>query len=540
MAFSVRAGCSVAGGFRDSGRPVPNGRRSALFWNRLLRSGGQVDTRKDEPPRVAVIGGGISGLAAAYRLRELQPSWRVELFESQGRLGGVIRTVHQDGYCIELGPDSFVTQVPWGLEFCRKLGFEEELIGTNEAHRQAYVVSRGRLHLLPPGLMLMAPSRIWPLVVTPLISVRGKLRMCCEPFIPRRTDGQDESLAEFARRRFGREVFERLMQPLASGIYMSDPERLSMQAAFPQFVQMERRYGSLIRAARDRVRRMRQRRPDDTGPRYSLFVTARRGLSTLVEAIRATLTDVAIRLRSPVEGLQRTEDGRWRLTVASGAEPALPEVFDGVVLAVPAAAACRLLASADEPLADLLGQIRSSGCVVVTFAFERSWVRHPLNGFGFVVPLCEGRDVVACTFSSVKYEGRAPEGRVLLRAFLGGACRAHVMELEDAELTATAYRELDELLGLAGEPLLSRVERMPGAMPQYEVNHLKRVQAIEERVAALPGLAIAGNAFRGVGIPYCIHTGERAAEQLVGKLQGIAAQPAAETPVPARSAQRRA
>ncbi len=472
-----------------------------------------VSEPQQNQTRIAVVGGGITGLAAAFRLQELRPDWTVDLYERQDRLGGVIQTVQQDGFLMELGPDSFITQVPWGLDFCRRIGFEDELIGTNERFRKAYVVSGGRLHELPPGLMVLAVSRLWPLVTTPLVSLRGKLRAFLEVFIPPKRDGQDESLAQFARRRFGREVFERLMQPLASGIYMSDPERLSMQVAFPQYVRMEQQYGSLIRAARARAKKARQQ---GGGPRYSLFVTARRGLSSLVEAVRDKLPGVAFHLNTAVESLQKVEDG-WELTATSGTE-SLRRRYAGVVLAVPASAAARLTASVDAELSTTLADIPASHCVIVTLAFDRSQVQHPLEGFGFVCPLVEGRQVVACTFSSVKFEGRAPADRVLLRAFLGGACRSDVVDWDDQRLVATALEELSELLGIRGEPLLVRVQRMPHTMPQYEVGHLERVRRIEGRLAELSGLQVAGNMLQGVGIPYCIHRGEKAAEALVEQL----------------------
>ncbi len=489
---------------------------------------GQVEGKK----RVAVVGGGVTGLAAAERLLELRPDWDVELFEAKGRLGGVVETLKQDGFLLELGPDSFITHVPWGLEFCRKIGFEDQLIGTNERFRKAFVVSGAKLHELPPGLMVLTISRVWPLMATPLISVRGKLRACLEVVLPRKKDSRDESLAEFARRRFGREIFERLMQPLASGIYMSDPERLSMQAAFPQYVEMEQKYGSLIRAARTRAAQAKKRAAEkgqDGGPRYSLFVSARDGLSSLITAVseRLTTRGVRLHLNSSVQKLKRTPNG-WELHVSgttTGTEPQQLH-FDGIVLAVPAAAAAALTKDVDEQLSQTLAGISSSHCVIVTLAFERQQVQHPLDGFGFVVPLAEGRQVVACTFSSVKYAGRAPEGKVLLRAFMGGACRAEAAEWDDDTLLKTASKELSELLGIHGQPLLTHVQRMKHVMPQYEVGHLDRVAVIEKRLEELPGLQVAGNMFKGVGIPYCIHRGETAAERLTQELDKAKAESA--------------
>lgn len=465
--------------------------------------------------RVAVIGGGISGLAAAHRLSELDASLDVVVLESSDRPGGVLATECVDGFRMELGPDSMLMQLPWGVDLCRRIGFAGELIGTNQEQRQTWIVRSGRLIPLPEGLAIMAPSRIWPTVRSPILSVPGKLRLAWERFVPRRSENGDESLADFASRRVGREAFERLVQPLVSGIYMADPRRLSMQAAMPRFVAMEAEHGSLIRAAR-RAARNRQTNPpgnQQSDIPTTMFVAPRDGMASLITALVDRLPPEVIRLHSTVTKLNRQPDGTWHLSGKCDSA-GFGEDFEGVILATPSGCSSRLLSDVDGTLANELSQIEHSGCIVVTLAFARDDVAHPLNGYGFVVPQVEQRDIIACTFSSVKYANRAPGGQVLLRVFLGGAMRADLLELDDAAVLSVVLRELKELLGVRSQPQLTRIVRWPNVMPQYHVGHLDRIERIDAAVAGLPGLELAGNSYRGVGIPHCIHSGEQSAERI--------------------------
>ncbi len=468
-----------------------------------------------ENRRIAVVGGGISGLAAAHRVVELDSSAEVTVFEAGDRCGGVIGTEQVDGFCIELGPDSMLKTLPWGIDLCKRLNIADDLDGTDTVQKQTWILRSGKLQPLPDGLAIMAPRRLWPTVVSPILSVPAKLRMACEWFSRRRSDLADESLAHFACRRFGRETFERLIQPLVSGIYMADPEQLSMQAALPRFVEMEAKHGSLIKAARRSVREQQQRERSSGGsPKDSgMFVAPRTGLGRLVAAIVDRLPAGAIRLQTPVTGLTR-EDGGWTVSVKDGAD----EQFDGVVVAAPSGTAARLLIGLNRSLAVELDSIAHSGCVVVTLGYNRTDVVHPLNGHGFVVPQVENRDIIACTFSSVKYAGRAPDGQVLLRVYLGGATRSQVLNYDDDKLLSVVTAELNPLLGIHGQPTLTRITRWPNVMPQYHVGHLERMDRIEREVARLPGIELAGNSYRGVGIPHCIHSGEQAAERLLAKV----------------------
>jgi oxygen-dependent protoporphyrinogen oxidase len=470
------------------------------------------------PRSVIVIGGGIAGLAAAHRLRECASEVRVTLLEASQRLGGVIHTIERDGYLIERSADSFIAgpQAPWALDLCRRIGFENELIQTDPARRKAMVVHDGRLLDVPEGFVLMCPRRLWPVVTTPLLSVAGKLRLAWEYFVPRRRGGGDESLASFARRRLGREVYERLVQPLVGGIYTADPEKLSLAATLPQFLEWERRHGGLIRGARQAMKNDAVPRGDAnaSAARYALFLAPRRGLSSLVQALAARLPPGTVRLGAAVERIAPAAEGGWQVWPQGGDAPL---ACDGLIIAVPAPAAARLVGKFDPALSEHLAGIEYAGAAVVCAAFGRGQFRRPelLESFGFVVPAVENRRILAASFPSVKFAGRAPEGRVLVRAFAGGACQPELAALPDDELARLVGGELRELLDVEGEPAFWEIARWQGAMPQYHVGHLDVVRRIEDRVALHGGLALAGNAYRGVGIPHCVRSGQTAAESIL-------------------------
>ena len=466
----------------------------------------------NQPPparRIAVIGGGISGLAAAHRLLELDNQIQVRLFEASDRLGGVLHTERQAAFLLEHSADSFITTSPWALDLCRRIGFADELLPTDATRRKAYVVHRGRLEHVPEGFLLLAPRRIGPLLRTPILSLGGKLRLLAECLVPRRRETDDESLAAFARRRLGREAYDRLVQPLVGGIYTADAEKLSIQAALPRFVDMERQYGSLMRG----TRAAKQSSNGDAlaaGARYGSFVAPRDGLSSLVERLAAQLSAGVVALNSPVAALQRRDDA-WEVSVAGAGA----ELFTAVIVAAPAPAAARLLQSVDADLAAELDRIPYAGCAIALVGYRRDQIAHPLDGFGVVVPEIESRRILAASFSSLKFPGRAPDDSVLIRVFIGGARHPKMVDLPDDALRQIVVEELTSLLGVRGEPTLFQVCRWHNAMPQYHLGHGALVQRIEERMANLSGLELAGNAYHGVGIPDCIHSGEQAAERIV-------------------------
>jgi oxygen-dependent protoporphyrinogen oxidase len=465
---------------------------------------------------VAIIGGGIAGLSAAYHLQkksaEAGQPLSYSLFEAGAELGGKIVTDASDGFIIEGGPDSFISQKPWARDLCLELGLEDRLIGTNDAQRKTYVVQRNRLRPLPDGVMLIIPTRFLPFALSPLISLPGKLRMAMDLIIPRRKEQGDESLSSFITRRLGREALEKIAEPLMAGIYVADPYRLSLRSTFPRFLDMEQRYGSLVRAMLHQ-KRMRKKMMAGRKP-LPLFMTLRGGLEELVQTLVSRLNG-QIRTRTPVQALEKTADG-FLLTTGEETVHA-----DAVIMSAPAANARALIQPMHSELAAALSRIRYLSTATVSLAFDRSQVRHPLDGFGFVVPKTESCRLMACTIVSTKFQERAPEGKVLLRAFVGGYHNEELVDLSDDDMIDLVMNELDALLGIEGSPEKARVYRWRKANAQYDVGHAELVDRIEAMAAdALPGLFFAGGAYRGVGIPDCIHHGEQAAEKCVRFLSG--------------------
>lgn len=462
--------------------------------------------------RIAVIGGGITGLSAAHRLTELDGSLEVCLFEASGRLGGVLETVRKNDLLIERGSDSFITNVPWAIDLCRRVGLMDQMIETQEAHRKAFVVFRGRLCHVPDGFLLMAPSKIWPMLTTPLLSLRGKIRLAWEYFVPRRRAEGDETMASFVKRRLGQETYERIVQPLIGGIYTADPEKLSLAATMPQFIEMEREHGSLIRGAKRRAKAKGNTDQKSSGARYSLFMAPSEGMTSLVEAIASRLPESSVRFNSPVRRLQRREDHGWNVSIGGVPDP---ETFDAVIVAAPAPKAAELLAEVDPGLARDLGSIQYAGSAVVSVCYRRDQIDHALDGFGFVVPAIENRRILAGSFSSNKFAGRAPKGHTLIRVFVGGATQAELIDLPDDQLRTLVHEELTDLLGIHGEPMICEISRWGEKLPQYHVGHVDLVKRIEQRAGELPNFQLAGNAYHGVGVPHCIHSGEQAAENIL-------------------------
>lgn len=465
--------------------------------------------------RIVVIGGGISGLAAAHHVRETDPEVDVLLLEAGTRLGGVIQTTKRDGFLIESAADSFITNAPAAVDLCQRLGLGKNLIPTNTAGRQALVVCKGDLKPIPAGFLVMAPSRLWPLLTTPILSTFGKARAGFEYFIPRKRSDEDESLRSFVCRRFGREMFDRLVQPLVGGIYTADPERLSVAATMPRFLQMEREHGSLIRAMLHQ-RRSQGKEPEKSGgARYTQFVTLRGGMSSLINTLAKQLPADSIRLRSPVCSIVPNGQN-WSIRLARGNTSWIDA--DGVIVAAPASRASEMLATVDPRMANELREIEYASCAVVSLAYRREQIGHPLDAFGFVVPEVENRYILSCSFSSLKYEGRAPEGAVLMRVFIGGACQSGLLRLPHDEIIELAEFELSKLLDIKGEPVLRHIARQSHAMPQYHVGHCERVASIERRLQQFPTLTLAGSALSGVGVPGCIQSGEAAARRIVSAL----------------------
>ena len=483
--------------------------------------------------KVVVVGGGIAGLSAAHRLTESgHPGLEVTLLERSDRFGGTIRTVERDGCLVELGPDSFLTSKPWLSDLAGRLGVADRIIPTARTHRRSHVVHRGKLHPLPDGFLMMAPTRLWPMVGTSLFSWKGKARCALDLVLPRGTGTGDESLGAFVRRRFGGEVLERVVQPLIGGIYAGDPDTLSLKATIPRFFEMEQRHRSVIKAmvAQRRAVAKQQRGPSTgsaaamhrgkastgsgapagSGARYGELVSFDRGMETIVQALVSHLPSNALHIDTEVVSLRR-EGNAWRLSCSDGRD----FVADGVVLALPSRKSAELLRDTDPALHDELSAIPHASSAVMNLVYRRSDVPHPLDCFGFVVPAVEDREIIACTFSSVKFPNRAPEGLVLLRVFLGGMLQQELLRSGDEILLRIVRGELRDLMGIENEPLHTELARYPDAMPQYLVGHGQRVERIESLLGQHPRLALAGNAYRGVGLPDCVHSGEQAAERVL-------------------------
>lgn len=469
-----------------------------------------------KPKHVSVIGGGISGLAAAHQLLKLDPSLDVTVYESSSRLGGVIKTTEKDGFLIEGAADNFITTSPTAIELCKDLGLGDELISTNVGGGGAMVVAHGKLEPIPPGFMVMAPSRLWPILATKILSPMGKLRSGMEMFVPRKKSQDDESLRSFICRRFGTEMFDRLVQPLVGCIYTADPSRLSVAATMPRFLDMERDHGSLIRgmmAGRLKQKTKTERRG---GARYSQFMSLRGGMSQLIGALGEELPAGSVRLNSKVRDLKRS-DGGWTIREDDGQVTHV----DAIVVAAPANHASAMLRDVDAKMSRRLGNIQYASCAVVSLAFRRDQIKTPINSFGFVVPHIENHMILSCSFSSEKYAGRAPDDTVLMRVFIGGAMQPGLLRMPDPQLIELAHFELAHLLKIDGEPVLRHLTRQTHAMPQYHVGHKQRIAEINERLTEHPTLALAGSSLSGVGVPGCIESGQKAAARIIEGLKEV-------------------
>ncbi|MEI6241578.1 MAG: protoporphyrinogen oxidase [Planctomycetia bacterium] len=464
------------------------------------------------PATFVVVGGGMAGLTAAETLAD-EGRRRVVLVEPTGRCGGVLDTVRHDGWLIERSADNFLAARPEGLALVDRLGLTSSLVGVDPAVRRALVFHRGRTVPVPPGFRLLAPGRPAAVLTSPLLSPLGKLRVLAERFVPPRPDGTtDESLEHFAVRRLGREAFERLVQPLVAGIWTADSARLSMAAACPEFLAMEHDAGSLTAGERARLRKA-GRAAEGAGARYGQFVTLVDGMGTLPTKLVERLAGLGVEFRSAAARRVVRDGGGWIVECDGGIRVRAA----GVVVATRAPVAAGLVAEVDRPLSAALGAIEYAGSAVVSLGYERSAIAHPLDAAGVVVPRNAGRKILAISFSSVKYPGRAPAGHALVRVFVGGALDPDTALLPDGPLVDLVQREIATVIGARGTPRLVQIDRWAGAMPQYHVGHVDRVALIRERLAALPGLAVAGAAYEGVGIPQVIASGQAAARAVAGK-----------------------
>jgi oxygen-dependent protoporphyrinogen oxidase len=462
--------------------------------------------------RIAIIGGGISGLSAAYTLEEKRQSGtpvQYTLFESSARLGGVLVTDHVDGCILEAGPDSFLTEKPWAADLCRKVGLGDQLIGSNDADRKTYILTKGKLVVLPDGLMFMVPTKIIPTVLSPLFSVRTKMRMAAEWFHPPHKASEDETVAQMVERHYGSEMVDLLADPLLSGVYGGEASQLSVRAVLPRFADMEAKHGSLGRAMLSaRVKMAKATK----APPKPLFSSLKDGMQQMVDALVANLDAGSLKTSASVQTVIPQDNG-W--TVSAGYQT---DHFDAIIIATPAQAAAVVLETADAELARELAGINYSSSVTVTLGYDEKVRRSLPQGFGYLVPRSEGYRMLAATFVHNKFPHRAPENRALIRGFLGGARDEQILEASEEEILRIVRAELQKIIGLTAEPLFARVYKWRSAMAQYSVGHLERLQRIEALRQKLPGVALAGNGYSGIGVPDCVRSGTDAASKILSEM----------------------
>ena len=458
---------------------------------------------------IAIIGGGISGLSAAYALQkeiqERRGAITFLLIEKENRLGGNILTEKQNGFIIEGGPDCFLSEKPETIALCRKLGIQDQLMKTNENVRRIFIFSKGTLRELPEGFMLLAPTNFSSFIKNPLISPPGKLRMAMDLIIPAKKSVEEESLAQFVIRRLGKEVLEKIAEPLVAGIHASDPETMSLKSTFPRLIELEREYRSLIIGM---VKRKKMFKEKKSANNYTMFMSLKGGLATLPKTLTALLNPKELLTGNQVIRIEKDYDSSGYLLRLTNGN--LLKVRS-VVFATPAFVTADLLKEIAPSLSLKLSSIQYVSTATVSLAYERKDVFYPMNGFGFVIPRAENRKIMASTWTSVKFAHRAPDDKLLIRCFVGGIKNEHLTRLSETELIMIVREELRDIMGINAEPLFAKVFRWERSMPQYTIGHETKMKRIEERLSLNPGIFLAGNAYHGIGISDCIKSGEKAA-----------------------------
>lgn len=469
--------------------------------------------------RITIIGGGITGLSTAFYLqRELQKQnidAEITLSEASDGFGGRIHTRERDGFVFEKGPDSFLTRKQAIMDLVKDLGIEEELTGTNPAAKKNYILHHNHLYQMPEGMVMGIPSKIKPFITTNLISPSGKLRAMLDFFLPTKKDRRDESLGHFIQRRLGKEVLLKVAEPLLSGIYAGDTYRLSIQATFPQFAEMERQHGSLIRATMKSSNKQGQNLPGKAAAGgKSVFMSFRTGLQTLVKSLTSALEQQQVKLHSnrPLTAIHKKDDGGYLLTYGNEVEES-----DHVILTIPTYHAAKLFDS--SAVGDRLKQIEYVSVANVVLAFRREEFEFNLDGSGFVVPRTEKRFITACTWTSEKWLHTSPRDHVLLRCYVGRAGQESWMQMSDEELLKRVRKDLSEIMGVNATPIFTEITKLYQSMPQYDVGHLEKVAEIRNELKReMPNVWITGAAFHGVGLPDCIRQGKETAIEIASQL----------------------
>jgi protoporphyrinogen/coproporphyrinogen III oxidase len=487
---------------------------SITFMNtKLFRSDAVRESNGQPKQHAVIVGGGIAGLSTAWYLQQRAAEQGLNLhytlLEQSNRWGGKIQTEQIKGFgdapfILEAGPDAFLTRKPWALALTRELGLSNSILSINQENSRTFVVNHGKLTPLPDGLQLLVPTKLISFLRSPLFSIRGKLRVALELFVPRRQSDQDETLADFVRRRLGIEMLDKLAEPLLSGVYNAEAERQSILATFPQFPALEKRYGNLLRGARA----TRQPKiPDSTPP----FISFQTGSHELIKSLVSQLTG-DLRLESAVRAIEQLGDDGYLITVDNGEQLQA----DIVVMATPAKITAPIMADIAPEASARLQTIRYSSIGAVYLGFHKTDVPHSLDGFGFVVPSSEHRQIDGMTWMSSKWEKRAPLNHVLLRVFFGGPHTRDMMQLSDADLITAVRAEVQSLMGIDAEPLFTHIFCWHEGYPQYDLDHLERVAAIE---SALPSrLYVTGSSYHGIGVPDCIKQGQATAQQVISDL----------------------
>ncbi len=460
----------------------------------------------NELKRIAIVGGGISGLTAAYKLLRNAQSQnlevKIDLFESR-ELGGVFKTIEDRSIeCrFECGPDSFFTKTPEVVELSKELEIDSHIIPTNSKKRKSLVAKDNQLIPLPDGFIMIAPSQIDSFLQSELMSEAGKKRALEEENIAPSKSEAEETVAQFVERRFGKEMLDKIVQPMVGGIYTGDVNKLSAEACLPEFVAMERTKGSIIKALAERQNSIDQ---DTKGARYSAFYSYEKGMSFLIDTLRKKILEMngpTFKMNDAVLSIQKKPGGMWSLVTQNQDS----NVYDALILALPATSLAKVMAELDSTIAQRASEIHCASSCVVNMVFDKSDIDpSKLDGFGFVVPELSGRALIACSYLSVKYKHRSPEQKVILRAFLGGVHNEGILQASDEKITAIVLEELDYYLKIKNKPVYTSISRWQDAMPQYTIGHQDRIKTITKRLEDFPGIFITGNFISGVGIPKCV------------------------------------